>query len=65
VKEWSEKADKGATDLNKNISELMSKTLEKMNIPTKEEFDRLNKKVLTLSARVRKLEGVAEEGQEE
>jgi len=65
VKEWSEKADKGTTDLNKNISELMSKTLEKMNIPTKEEFDRLNKKVLTLSARVRKLEGVAEEGQEE
>jgi|SRR5208282_882471 len=65
VKEWSEKADKGTTDLNKNLAELMSKTLEKMNIPTKEEFDRLNKKVLTLSARVRKLEGVAEEGQEE
>ena len=65
VKEWSEKADKGTTDLNKNLAELMSKTLEKMNIPTKEEFDRLDKKVQTLSARVRKLEGVAEEGQEE
>ncbi len=65
VKEWSEKADKGSYDLNKNLSELMSKTLEKMNIPTKEEFDRLNKKVQTLSARVRKLEGFAGEGQEE
>jgi polyhydroxyalkanoate synthesis regulator phasin len=61
VKEWSEKADKGTTDLNKNFSELMSKTLEKMNIPTKEEYDRLNKLVQNLSARVRKLEGVSEE----
>jgi poly(hydroxyalkanoate) granule-associated protein len=65
VKEWSEKADKGTTDLNKNFGDLMSKTLEKMNIPTKEEFERLNKKIQTLSARVRKLEGVTEEGQEE
>src|SRR5208337_3119156 len=65
VKEWSEKADKGGSDLNKNFSEFMSKTLEKMNIPTKEEVDRLNKQVLNLTARVRKLEGIAEEGQQE
>src|SRR5208337_3271472 len=65
VKEWSEKADKGTSDLNKNLSDLMSKTLEKMNIPTKEEYDRLNKKVQHLSARIRKLEGLTEEGQEE
>ena len=65
VKEWSEKADKGTTDLNKNLAELMSKTLEKMNIPTKEEFDQLNKQIQNLSARVRKLEGVTKEGLEE
>ncbi|MBF0558654.1 MAG: phasin family protein [Nitrospirae bacterium] len=65
VKEWTEKADKGATDMNKNVSDLMTKTLEKMNIPTKDEFDRLNKKVQNLSSRVRKLEGGAEEGREE
>ncbi len=65
VKEWSEKADKGTSDLNKNLSDIMSKTLEKMNIPTKEEYDRLNKKVQHLSARIRKLEGGAEEGQPE
>jgi len=65
VKEWSEKADKGSSDLNKNFSELMSKTLEKMNIPTKEEFDRLNKQIQNLSAHVRKLEGVAEEGRQQ
>jgi len=60
VKEWAEKADKGTSDINKNFSDLMSKTLEKMNIPTKEEYDRLNKLVQTLSDRVRKLEGVTE-----
>jgi polyhydroxyalkanoate synthesis regulator phasin len=65
VKQWSEKADKGATDLNKNLTELMSKTLEKMNIPAKEEFDQLNKQIQNLSARVRKLESVAKEGREE
>ena len=65
VKEWTEKADKGATDINKNVSDLMSKTLEKMNIPSKEEYERLNRKVQNLSARVRKLEGGAEEGREE
>ena len=65
VREWSEKADKGSADLNKNFSEIMSKTLEKMNIPTKEEVDRLNKQIQNLSARVRKLEGVAEEGHQE
>ncbi len=64
VKEWSEKADKGSYDLNKNFSELISKTLEKMNIPTKEEVGLLNKQIQNLSARVRKLEGVAEEGLE-
>jgi len=65
VKEWTEKADKGTTDLNKNLSELMSKTLEKMNIPTKEEFDQLNKQIQNLSARVRKLEGITKEEREE
>ena len=65
VKEWSEKADKGASDINKNVSDLMSKTLEKMNIPTKEEFERLTRRVQNLSSRVRKLEGGAEESQEE
>jgi polyhydroxyalkanoate synthesis regulator phasin len=65
VKEWSEKADKGTSDLNKNLAEMVSKILEKMNIPTKEEYDRLNKRVQNLASRVKKIEGGAEEGQEE
>ena len=65
VKEWTDKADKSSTDINKNLSDLMTKTLEKMNIPTKDELERLNKKVQHLSTRIRKLEGITEEGQNE
>lgn len=61
VKEWTEKADKSTADLGKTISDLVSKTLEKMNIPTREEIERLNKKIQSLSARVKKLEGITEE----
>ena len=60
VKEWSDKADKGTSDMNKNFSEVMSKTLEKINIPTKEELELLNKRVQSLSVRVRKLEDFAQ-----
>ncbi|HMD14200.1 MAG TPA: phasin family protein, partial [Bacteroidota bacterium] len=65
VREWSERADRGSSDLNKNLSELMSKTLEKINIPTKEEFEQLNKRVQSLSVRVRKLEDIAQVEQKE
>ncbi len=65
VKEWSERADKGTSDLNKNFSELMSKTLERMNIPTKEELELLNKRVQDISIRVRKLEDIARTEQKE
>lgn len=64
VKEWTEKADKSASDWNKTISEIMTKTLEKMNIPSKDDFEKLNKKINSLSARVKKLEGT-EEGKED
>lgn len=61
VKEWTEKADKSTSELSKSMSELVSKTLEKMNIPTKDDMEKLNKKIQSLSARVKKLEGTTEE----
>jgi poly(hydroxyalkanoate) granule-associated protein len=61
VKEWTEKADKSTAELSKTISDLVSKTLEKMNIPTRDEIEKLNKKIQSLSARIKKLEGVPEE----
>lgn len=65
VKEWTEKADKSTSDLGKSISELVTKTLEKMNIPTKDDIESLNKKIQNLSVRVKKLEGIPEESETE
>jgi polyhydroxyalkanoate synthesis regulator phasin len=65
VKEWTEKADKSTSDLGKSISELVAKTLEKMNIPTKDDMEKLNKNIQSLSARVKKLEGTPEESETE
>lgn len=65
VKEWSEKADKTSDQLSKSLSDLVNKTMEKMNLPTREDIEKLNKKVQTLSARVKKLEGIKEEGHQE
>ncbi len=57
LKEWTEKADKTSEQLSKNISELVTRTLEKMNLPTKDDIEKLNKEILSLSNRIKKLEG--------
>lgn len=56
-KEWVGKAEEGTKNFNKTINDFISKTIEKMNIPTRDEIEKLDKKVQALSARVRKLEG--------
>ncbi|TAL24652.1 MAG: hypothetical protein EPN94_06795 [Nitrospirae bacterium] len=66
VKEWSEKAEKGTDQFTKSISEALTKALNKMNLPTKDDVEKLNKKIQALSGRVKKIEGVKEgEEQEE
>lgn len=60
VKEWSEKAEKGSDELTKSIGDVLAKTLEKMNLPTKENIEDLNKKIKALSTRVKKLEAAIE-----
>lgn len=56
VKEWSEKADKGTSDLNKAFTDIATRTLEKMNIPTKGDLKKIDRKLQTLSSRIKKLE---------
>jgi polyhydroxyalkanoate synthesis regulator phasin len=56
VKEWSQKADQSTSELNKTVADVISKTMEKMNLPTKDDINRLDKKVQTLSTRLKKLE---------
>lgn len=56
VRECSDKICKSTEDINKSISELIDKTLEKMNIPTRDEVDELSRKVKSLSSKIKKLE---------
>ncbi|MBL7031928.1 MAG: phasin family protein [Nitrospira sp.] len=56
LKECSEKVSKSGDELNKGMAELINKTLEKMNIPTSADMDKLTKKITALSSRLKKLE---------
>ncbi len=56
VRECTEKVTKSGEDVSKIISELIGKTLEKMNIPARNEVEELKKKLKTLSSKVKKLE---------
>jgi polyhydroxyalkanoate synthesis regulator phasin len=56
VRDWSEKAEKSTSELNKTLSELMGKTMERMNLPSKDDLERLDKKVHSLTSRIKKLE---------
>lgn len=61
VRDWSEKAEKSTSELNKTLSELINKTMERMNLPSKDDLDRLDKKVHSLTSRIKKLEEKKEE----
>lgn len=57
IKEWTEKAEKSTEGLRQSIAELVNSTLERMKLPTREEIERLEKKIDRLSERLKKLEG--------
>lgn len=56
VKECSDKVSRSGEEVNKAMAELVDRALEKMNIPARDEVEKLKKKVTALSARVKKLE---------
>jgi polyhydroxyalkanoate synthesis regulator phasin len=56
VKELSEKAQKSTVDVNQMVSDLTRKSMEKMNIPARDDLDALAKKVDALAKRVKRLE---------
>ncbi len=61
VKEWSTKAEEGTKEFDKRVKETVANILEKFNIPTREDMEKLEKKVLALNARLKKLEGGSSE----
>lgn len=56
VKECTAKAGKTGEEVNRAVSELIGKALEKMSIPSRDDFEKLNRKVTALSSRIKKLE---------
>ena len=57
VKEWSEKVEKNTEDIGRNLSDVVAKALEKMNLSTKDDIAKINEKIDALAERVSKIEG--------
>ena len=62
VRECTEKVSRTGDEINKTVSDLIDRALEKMNIPSRDEVDKLNKKIATLSTKVKKLEESSKAG---
>ncbi|MDA8098326.1 MAG: phasin family protein [Nitrospiraceae bacterium] len=60
IKEWTSKAEQGTKDMDVKFKDAVTGVLEKLNIPTRDDIEKLEKKVQSLSARLRKLEGGGE-----
>jgi polyhydroxyalkanoate synthesis regulator phasin len=63
VKEWTSKAAEGTKDMDLKVKDAIAGAFEKLNIPTRDDVERLEKKIQGISARLSKLEGG--EGKEE
>jgi len=57
VKEWTSKAEESTKEFDKRVKETVSNILEKLSIPSREDMDKLEKKVQALNVRLKKLEG--------
>lgn len=57
VKEWASKAEESTKDMDKRIKDAIGSAFEKLNIPSKDDFEKMEKKLQNISARLRKLEG--------
>ena len=62
VKEWVSKAEESTRDLDTKVKDAIANTFEKLNIPSRDAIEKLEKKVQNLSAKIDKLEGGNGEG---
>ena len=57
VKEWTTKTEERTKEFDKRVKDTVANILEKLNIPSREDMEKLEKKVQALNARLKKLEG--------
>lgn len=56
VKEWTSQAEKSTTEFSKSISDAVTKAMEMLNLPKKDDIDKLSEKIQALSEKVKKIE---------
>ncbi len=57
VKEWVSKAEESRKDLDLKVKDAMAAAMEKLNIPTRDDLEKMEKKLQNISARLTKIEG--------
>ncbi len=57
IKEWVSKAEENTKDMDLKLKDAITAAFEKLNIPTRDDLERLEKKMPNLSARISTLEG--------
>ncbi len=57
LKEWVSRAEQGTHDVDFKIKDALAAALEKFNIPTRDDLEKIEKTIQALSARIEKLEG--------
>ncbi len=62
VKEWVSKAEESTSNLDTKVKDAIANAFEKLNIPSRDAIEKLEKKVQNLSAKIDKLEGGKGEG---
>jgi polyhydroxyalkanoate synthesis regulator phasin len=57
VKEWVSKAEESTKDMDHKVKDAIAAAFEKFNIPTRDDIEKVEKKLQNISARLTKLEG--------
>jgi polyhydroxyalkanoate synthesis regulator phasin len=57
VMEWTSKAQESTKDLDLKVKDTVAGAFEKLNIATRDDIEKLEKKIQAISARLSKLEG--------
>ncbi len=64
VKEWVSKAEESTKDMDKKIKDAIGGAFEKLNIPSRDDFEKIEKRLQSISTRLKKLEGGEGAGEE-
>ncbi len=62
VKEWVSKAEDSRREFDTKIKDAIAASLEKFNIPSREDIEKMEKKLQNISARLAKLESTEGKG---